>query len=312
MMRDVLKRSPSSLVVAVLMHLAIVALMLFGLDWLIKPEVVQPKVNIVQAQLVDSAELEESVKAKEQEKKQQEEKQKQEAEAKSKAEAEKKRQAEEADKKRKQDEAERQRKVEEDRLKKVELEKQAKEEERKKLEELEKKRQAEDEAKKKVEAEKKKAEEEAKKKAEEEAKKKADEEAKKKAEAEKKRKAEEEAKKKAEAERKKRQLEIDAQMAAEGEASEAEMVMAAIQTKIQRNWLRPPGAAESGLKCTVRVRLNEKGSVLGVQVVESSGNDGFDRSVEKAVYKSDPLPMPQSSGLKDRFRDINFIFDPTR
>ena len=78
---------------------------------------------------------------------------------------------------------------------------------------------------------------------------------------------------------------------------------------MNRNWRRPPGT--DGLKCTVRVRLAATGSVLLVSVVESSGNVAFDRSVEAAVRKADPLPMPRSDRLLARFRDLTFIFDPS-
>ncbi|MCB1923206.1 MAG: cell envelope integrity protein TolA, partial [Gammaproteobacteria bacterium] len=95
----------------------------------------------------------------------------------------------------------------------------------------------------------------------------------------------------------------------EQDASEQRRVVAAITAKIERGWLRPPGT--EGLKCTVRVRLGGTGSVLLVNVVESSGNIAFDRSVEAAVRKADPLPMPESDRLRAVFRDLTFIFDPS-
>ena len=73
--------------------------------------------------------------------------------------------------------------------------------------------------------------------------------------------------------------------------------------------MRPPGT--DGLQCKVRVRLGSSGSVLLVNVVESSGNIAFDRSVEAAVRKADPLPMPGSERLRNLFRDLTFIFDPS-
>ena len=83
-----------------------------------------------------------------------------------------------------------------------------------------------------------------------------------------------------------------------------------IKQKVERNWdTRPPGTDD--LKCTVNVRLGATGSVLLVRVIESSGNPAFDRSVEAAVLKADPLPMPESERLRARFSDgLNFIFSP--
>jgi colicin import membrane protein len=40
-----------------------------------------------------------------------------------------------------------------------------------------------------------------------------------------------------------------------------------------------------------------------VRIVRSSGNGAFDRSVEAAVFKSDPLPKPPAS-----IREITFVF----
>lgn len=305
-MWDVLRRNPVTLGIAVLMHVALVVLLVVGLDWL-RPEKPKPaKVNVVQARVVDAEKLQSEV-------------------DKIKA-AERNKQAEAAAK----------RKKEEQRL--AEIERKRKDE-KKKLAELEKKRKAEEaaqarrktEAKKKAEQEKKrqadlKKEKEAEKKklAEQERKRKAEQEKKAKADAEKKRKAAE-AKKKADAERKRKEAEaqqlaekqareagIAAQLAAEQDASETSRVVAEIQNKIQRNWLRPAGTAELGLKCKLRVRLANSGSVLLVQVMQSSGNGAFDRSVVAAVHKADPLPMPSSARLQANFRDINFEFDPSR
>jgi len=141
------------------------------------------------------------------------------------------------------------------------------------------------------------------------------EEAAKKAAAEKKRQAEEAALKKAEAEKKKaeaaaRQLELEAQYQAEQDLTEKQLIMAAIQQKVDRNWLRPPSTSQN-LSCEVRVRLGANGSVLLVSIIKSSGDVGFDRSVESAVSKADPLPMPTSPRLVSQFRDIRFVFKPS-
>jgi len=48
-----------------------------------------------------------------------------------------------------------------------------------------------------------------------------------------------------------------------------------------------------------------------VSIIKSSGDVGFDRAVERAVSKADPLPMPTSPKLVSQFRDIKFIFKPS-
>jgi len=82
-----------------------------------------------------------------------------------------------------------------------------------------------------------------------------------------------------------------------------------IRQKVTRNWLRPAGSM-TGLACTVRVRIIPGGDVLEVSVTKSSGNAVFDRSVETAVLKASPLPLPKDRALFDRFRVLEFIFDP--
>ena len=297
-MLDLIRRYPLGFTLAVLLHLLIVLLMVFGLDWLNPPEPRKP-VQVVQARLVDASRAEQAAR-----KKQLEEKKRREAEARrKKQEREKRRLAEE--KRKKKQEAERKRKLEQERRKKREAERKRKEEARKKAEaerkrqlalqkkrEEEKRRRAELERKRRLE-EKKRREAEARRKAEEA-----------------RRKAEEERRRR-EAARKAREAELAAQLQAEREARERASVTAAIKRKVENSWLRPPSASDRNLEAEVRVRLSESGAVLLVKVIKSSGNGAFDRSVVAAVYKAEPLPMPESPRLKQEFRDFTFIFKPT-
>lgn len=82
-----------------------------------------------------------------------------------------------------------------------------------------------------------------------------------------------------------------------------------IRQRVTRNWIRPASAPD-GLNCLVRVRLAPGGEVLAVSVVKSSGNALFDRSVENAVYKAAPLPVPDDPQLFKYVREINIKFDP--
>jgi len=162
------------------------------------------------------------------------------------------------------------------------------------------------EAKKKAEAERKAAErkkaEAAKKKADADAKKaklKAAEEAKKKAEAKKrqaqeaKRKAAEEAKRKADAERKaqeqaeaKRREELARQRAAATEraAQTVADVGAYIRTLTEDNW-RLPSTARNGMTATVRIHFFPSGEVDLAEIIKSSGDMAYDRSVLQAIER---------------------------
>ncbi len=196
---------------------------------------------------------------------------------------------------------------------------------------MERKKKAEQEQKSKTEADRKKkadlaaqqqAEEKrkaaaaTKQKAEAERKRKAAEAAKKKAAAEKQRKAEQAAKEKAAAEAAaKREAEqaLQAQLAEEQAQARAESALSQyipyIQQKIQRNWLRPAGSP-AGLSCLILVKLIPGGEVVDAKVVRSSGDPLFDRSVETAVLKASPLPMPDDATMFKYFREINFNFKP--
>ena len=82
-----------------------------------------------------------------------------------------------------------------------------------------------------------------------------------------------------------------------------------IRQKVEQNWVRPPDSRK-GMKCVVRVKLVQGGDVLEAEVVQSSGDPVFDRSVENAVYRASPLPLPDDSTLFPYFRELEFTFKP--
>ena len=334
----VLRRNPVALGLAVLLHLVLAVFLIFEIDWRDEVKPIGADVVVVQAELIDQQKLDAEVEKLKREEQQKVEEaaaakraEQAELEALQKRRDEEKRKLAELEKQRKQrqqDEArkaaeEKQRAAEEQaraaeiERKQEELRKQQ-EAEKKRIADLEKKRKAEEQKRQQEQAAREKAEREAKEKAEEAARKKAEEErlAKEKAEKERlaKEKAEKErlAKEKAEKERADRErANREAELAAQMDANELSQVMGAIRSRVERNWLRPPGTGEQGLRCTVRVRLGSSGSVLLVSVVKSSGNGAFDRSVEAAVRKADPLPMPRSERLLAKFREIDFVFEPS-
>ena len=287
-MWQAVRENPRAVIYAVLMHLVLLLLLVFSLDW--TPKAIKPGSNKpIQAQLVDVSKL----KAIEEKKQAEQQRIKEETR---KLEQQKLRKAE----------AERNKKLEQDKKRKAEAE-------RTKKAEQEKKRKVEAERTKKAEQEKKrKAEADRTKKAEQEKKRKAEVERKKKAEQEKKRKAEAERKKKAEAEaarRKEAEQALQAQLAEEQAQHALSQYIPHIQAKIQRNWLRPPGSS-AGLSCMILVKLIPGGEVVDAKVVRSSGDPLFDRSVETAVLKASPLPLPQDTAMFKHFREIQFVFIP--
>jgi len=271
-----MRRHPRPFVYAVLVHLALLAVLIFSLDWTstVKPSASRQHAPI-QAVAVDARQLDSEL----QRKKQLEEQKKREAQ---------------------------------EQLKRLEEQKEA---ERKKVEQekrqAELKRKQQQEAKLKAEAEqKRKAELALKKKAEAE-KKRQEDEARKKADAEKKR-QEDEARKKAEQELQARLAAEQAREAAQRRGAAQRMVneyVLYIQEKVQRSWIRPPSSG-SELSCTVEVRLIPSGEVIDAQIVRSSGNSAFDRSVEAAVFKASPLPVPPDPVVMEQFRSLRFEFKP--
>lgn len=104
-----------------------------------------------------------------------------------------------------------------------------------------------------------------------------------------------------------------AQVRASGEQSRAQSEIARfealIRQKVERNWLRPAQSA-SGLACVVRLRIAPGGEVLSAVIVRGSGNGAFDRSVEAAVLRASPLPVPSDLLVFEHFRDLELKFKP--
>ena len=80
---------------------------------------------------------------------------------------------------------------------------------------------------------------------------------------------------------------------------------AMIQNAVQRNWIRPATAPDD-LRCSVRVSQLPNGEVTSVRVLSCNGNDAVVRSVEQAVYRASPLPLPENPLLFSRDMRLNF------
>jgi len=288
-MWKVIRDNPRAVVYAVLTHLVLLILLVVSLDW--TPKITRQQAGVpIQAELVDHKRLEAIEQQKQAEQRRAED-------VKRKAETERKRKLEQDIKRKAAEAAERKAAAE-----------------RKRKAALEAKRKAELKVREKAAAEsKRKAELQAKEKAALEAKRKAELQAKEQAAAERKRKAVE-ATRQHEAEQA-----LKAQLAEEQARQQAEHEQRAqgvvaeytayIQEKVERNWLRPPGSPE-GLSCVVKVSLIPGGDVARVEIIQGSGNPVFDRSVEAAVFRAAPLPMPQDAALFSYFRELRLVFKP--
>ena len=84
----------------------------------------------------------------------------------------------------------------------------------------------------------------------------------------------------------------------------------AINAAISANWNRPP-SARRGMEVVLQVELFPNGELNTVNVVESSGNDAFDLSAEKAVKAVQKFSVPDNAELFEKnFRVLKLRFNP--
>jgi len=288
MMRSFILKNFAAVVFSVAIHVLLVGLLVLSFDWKPTPKSLVVKQNVVKAVAIDAnkvqAELDKLKRADDRKKKKEKDRvaklKKEENKLRKKRAAEEKKLA---DLKKKRQSEEKQRKLEQKNLAKL------------------KKQQAELKKKQLAEAKKRKAE-----KQKQAALKKKQDELKKKQEI---------AKKKREAEKKQRQKELAQQLAAEEKAQADELAkreidkyQVLIRQKVERNWLKPPGNLK-GLVSVIEVRLIPGGDVIDVGIVKTSGNLVFDRSVERAVRKASPLPLPKNLAIASRMYEFKFIFE---
>jgi TonB family protein len=66
--------------------------------------------------------------------------------------------------------------------------------------------------------------------------------------------------------------------------------------RVRENWLRPASAAFS-FRCRLRIDYLAGGTITNVVILEGCGNNPLDDSVQRAVWKTQPLPLnPAQSG----------------
>lgn len=85
-----------------------------------------------------------------------------------------------------------------------------------------------------------------------------------------------------------------------------------IRRIISQNWQIPP-SARNGMSAMVRLQLVPTGEMVAVNIVQSSGNDVFDRSVLQAVERADRFPELQdldNAVFERNFRTFTLVFRP--
>lgn len=82
-----------------------------------------------------------------------------------------------------------------------------------------------------------------------------------------------------------------------------------IREKIRRNIVEPPSVGKD-IRAEFLVTLLPGGSVLSAKLTKPSGNAAYDSAVERAILKSQPLPVPPDVTLFNRFRELELEFKP--
>ena len=65
----------------------------------------------------------------------------------------------------------------------------------------------------------------------------------------------------------------------------------AIQTRIESNWRKPFNVNHTH-GCDVELEQLPSGKIISVNIIDCSANDLYIKSLENAVYRSSPLPLP--------------------
>jgi colicin import membrane protein len=104
-----------------------------------------------------------------------------------------------------------------------------------------------------------------------------------------------------------RQLEEEERLLAAADSGALAAYLALIRQKVERNWVRPP-SAKPGLECEVLVTQIPGGQVTAVRMGNCNADDAVRRSIEAAVLRASPLPLPDEAALFER--NLRFTFKP--
>ena len=91
-----------------------------------------------------------------------------------------------------------------------------------------------------------------------------------------------------------------------------DVVAATIRTSVINRWTRPP-SARNGMVSILSIQLVPTGEVVGVSVLQSSGNTSFDRSALTAVERTGRFPEVaklDNRTFEANFRRFQLIFKP--
>ena len=101
---------------------------------------------------------------------------------------------------------------------------------------------------------------------------------------------------------------VDTTLKVPGMAPGSNAYLAQVRRKISSMWAAPPvDVTAQAYRVVVKFRLHRDGSVSGVAVEQSSGNEYFDLAGKRAVVTANPLPMFPAD-LTESYFDAHFTF----
>jgi colicin import membrane protein len=71
-----------------------------------------------------------------------------------------------------------------------------------------------------------------------------------------------------------------------------------IKDKVLKNWAY--STDRSGLRVVYELVLSSSGTVVDLELIDSSGNPAYDESVKKAILIASPLPVPKEQPFFER------------
>ncbi|MEQ1526177.1 MAG: cell envelope integrity protein TolA [Gallionella sp.] len=87
--------------------------------------------------------------------------------------------------------------------------------------------------------------------------------------------------------------------------------IAKISVKIRSNIVEPPNVPKKA-RAEFLVTLLPGGVVLNAKLVKFSGDTTYDAAVERAILKSQPLPLPPDVAMFKNFRELKLGFEPEK
>ncbi|MGA7181571.1 MAG: cell envelope integrity protein TolA [Thiobacillaceae bacterium] len=106
---------------------------------------------------------------------------------------------------------------------------------------------------------------------------------------------------------------LEGKAAADRRSAELGRIVADFREKIRakiRGNTRIPDNLKGNPQSRFEVNVLPTGEIVSVKLIKSSGNTAYDQAVERAIYKSSPLPTPTDKDAVAQFRKLDLKFQP--